>query len=312
MTKKTLIIFLLFSILTKLPAQNDQSSLDIAAIVFMDSLVVSAARQGFDVEDFIQLVVEDESFYRAFKNLRFLSYSSDSEIFLFDKKGKKDATYSSEIVQEYDGECRSMKVLKEEASDKFFKKKKAYRYYTAKLYDRLFYTHGRVCEKKDYHLNTNEKQLKGMEKHINQLKRLIFQPGKEVNVPVIGKKTALFDQKLSKYYNYSITSKTYKGGTDCYVFSAIVRPEFVTKKEGKTVIKHLETYFDKNNFQVVARDYQLEYSSAAFDFDVTMDIKLTKIGGKYVPEYIKYDGFWNVPLKKPEIAQFTVNFYDFQ
>ena len=153
---------------------------------------------------------------------------------------------------------------------------------------------------------------KGMDKHINELKKLIFSPGAEAKVPLIGKKTAIFSERMMPYYDYGIESKTYSTGTDCYVFSASVKPEFQKRKKGKTVIKYLETYFDKETFQVIARSYQLVYKSALFEFDVNMEIQLTKRGGKYLPQLVSYKGEWDVPFKRRERCHFTGRFYDFE
>lgn len=285
---------------------------DFGGVVLMDSIVVSASRSGFDVQDFIQLVREDESFYQAFRNIRTLSYQSDNNLVMYDKKGKEKAKYESVTKQVSDGNCREMEFLSESISGNFYKrkKKKKLRYYTYKLFDRLFFTHSRICESKVAQQQQSTSP-KGMEKHVAELKKLIFSPGEKADVPMIGKKTEIFSEKMAKYYDFSISSKLYEDSIDCYVFSAVVKPEFQTRKVDKTVIKSLHTYFEKESFQVMARDYQLKYFGALFDFDIAMRIELTKTGELYVPSYLEYDGFWDVPTKKPEISKFSSRFYDY-
>jgi hypothetical protein len=283
---------------------------DFGGVVLMDSIVVSATRTGFNVEDFINLVREDESFYKAFRNIRTRSYYSDNEIVLFSKKGEEKAKYKSSIKQSSDGVCRTMEVLAENVSGNFYKRKTKFRYYTAQLFDQLFFTHGRVCETSS--LDDPPAPQKNMEKHISELKKLIFSPGEKADIPLIGKKTEIFSEKMADYYDFSISSEKYKNAIDCYVFGAVIKPEYLTRKEDKTVIKSLYTYFDKSNFQVLARTYQLKYFGLLFDFDVKMKIELIKIGDFYVPEYLEYDGFWDIPTKKPEIAKFHAKFYNYQ
>ena len=145
-----------------------------------------------------------------------------------------------------------------------------------------------------------------MAKYVAQLKKLIFQPGEKVDVPIIGRKTAIFDEKLAQYYDYTIGSKTFAETTECYVFEAAVKPEYLDRKEGKTVVKSLETFFEKKTFQVVGRNYRVAYYGALFDFDVTMNVELTKVDGQYLPKYIAYDGFWKIPTQKREQAKFTI------
>ena len=306
-----MLVFLAFKLNVGL-GQQDSSVYgfgDFGGIIHLDSIVVVASKNDFNIADFIELVQSDKSFYKAFSNIRSLSYSADNQITMFGKKQNVLSKYSSKITQYFDGECRTMITNKVSVEGKFYKKKRKYRFYTAKMYDHIFYTHGVVCTKDqppDY-----ESQLKGIDKHVLELKKLIFSPGRKADVPLIGKKTAIFTEQMAKYYNFSINSKTYKNGIECYVFSVNLKPEFIINKKNKTVIKSLETYFEKSNFQVIARNYTLAYAAALFDFDVKMEIELKKIGELYVPEFIKYDGFWDIPTKKPEISIFTTHFYDF-
>jgi hypothetical protein len=288
-------------------AQNDTTEyVPISAFINLDSFVVTATRKGFDVDDFINLVREDDSFFRAFHNLRFTNANFKNDIQLFDKKGKIKASYQSYAQQTSDGRCREMQNIDEQVKGNYFKRKKKYRYYTATLYDRVFFTKGKVCE--DPTAATWQEGKSGIEKHISELKKLIFSPGEKADVPLIGNKTAIFEPKMRQFYDYSISSKTYLNGADCYVFTAKVKDEFQNKKEGKTIIKYLETYFEKETFQVLARNYQLAASTTFYDFDVTMRVKLTKVGDKYFPETVEYDGRWDIPLKKPEIATFKAEF----
>jgi hypothetical protein len=278
----------------------------------LDSLVVTATRKGFDVTDFIKMVQEDESFYQAFRNIRTMTYRSDNDLKMFSKKGKEKASLENTILQISDGRCRTMETINPLITGKYYKRKKKIRYYTAKLHDRLFFTYGKICESErieDQEGYNDSQNLTGMSKHINELKKLIFYPGQKADIPFIGKKTAIFEEKMAKYYDFSISSKTYKSTTDCYVFLAKKKDG---TKQDETVIKYMETFFDKKTFQVIARNYHLAHRGTMFDFDVKMDISLKTIGEKYVPELIAYDGQWNVPFHKPEISKFNISFYDFE
>ncbi len=293
--------FLLFPLL--LQSQNDQLSKDIATIVYLDSFVVSATKQGFQVADFIDIVQADESFFSAFHNLRFQEYYSDNDIQLFNRKGKEQATYESRIHQEVVDNCRTMKVLKEEEGGNFFKnkKKRQHRYYTSRMHESIFYTNGKVCDDRNGP-GISEESLSGMAKHVNELKKLIFQPGREVQVPLIGSKTAIFKKEMLQYYQFSIKQDTVKYGAAAYIFTAVAKPNY---KPNKTIIKYLETWFDKTSFQVLGRNYHLQYSGLV-DFDVKMRVELQQLEGLYIPKYIQYDGNWKVPLNKRERAKFTI------
>ncbi|RMG87940.1 MAG: hypothetical protein D6714_01460 [Bacteroidetes bacterium] len=290
-------------------AQTDPDYQPVSAIVTLDSFVVTATRQGFDVNDFIRLVREDRSFYQAFRNLRSSAYLFDSQIFMYNKKGKEKASHVARNRQNFDGQCRTMDVLEEKVTGNYYRRKGTHRYYTGQLLETLFFTKGRVCLSE----NPEDGQgvSSGMAKHIQELKKLIFSPGERANVPFIGHKTAIFEPEMMPFYDYSISSQMYGEGIDCYVFSAKVKPDFEERKTGKTVIKSLETWFEKSTFQVIARRYQLQYSTIFYDFDVQMHIRLTRLGDRYFPEIIEYDGRWDIPGRKPEIGRFTLHFHHF-
>lgn len=308
--KKLFIILLCICLNWSIVAQNPSPTLDIAAIVFMDSLTVTAQKEGFEVEEFIDLVRNDRSFYQAFRNIRFLAYEAENEMIFYDKKGIPKASYQSNTQQYSDGTCRTMEVLEESVEGNFYKKNKKYRYYTTKMFDRVFFTEGKICESKE--ATEVPAPKKGIRKHISELKKLIFQPGEKVDVPIIGKKTAIFEPEMAPYYDYTISSKPFKDQTDCYVFSAKVKPAFQEKKVDKTVIKYLDTYFDKSTFQVVGRKYLLAYRGTLFDFEVEMEIDLMQFEEGYVPKRIRYKGFWDIPTKRKEDGEFTINFSNYK
>ncbi len=308
------IVLLCSLFLTKInvSAQQTMDTIFIGESLFLDSVVIKAAKIGFDVQDFILRMQRDESFYKAFRNLRTMTYYADNQLFMFNKKQKEKAVLKSRIHQKSDGKCRTMDVVEEIITGDLLDDSGAYNYYTAKLLDKLFFTHGKICDSEKDTKEMSDKGNPKINQHVNELKKLIFKPGEPTDVPFIGAKTAIFSPEMQPYYDYSVTSKVFNNKFDCYVFSAAVKSEFLTKNTQKTVIKYLETYFDKLSKQVVGRRYQLRYGGFWFDFDVKMEIELTKIGDKYVPQNIHYDGNWNVPLQKREIAKFDISFFDFE
>ena len=291
---------------------GETDSLDISAVVYLDSFVVSASKSGFSVPEFIQLVREDESFIYAFHNLRFLTYESVNEFQFKDKKEKPTVNYKNLLKQEAAGNCRKSTIIEEEIKGRYFKRKnrKEYRFYTSKMHDRLFYAHNGSCTDPDPSIQPmNDSKI---EKYVSELKKLIFKPGEKADVPFIGKKTAIFTKDMAQYYDYKIKSELYENAVEAYVFEVNLKPTYQHKKKDKTVIKYLKTYFDKESFQVLGREYHLAYDSALYSFDVNMNIKLDKLATKYIPVNIKYDGFWNVPVMKKEICSFELSFYNFQ
>ncbi|RPD40984.1 hypothetical protein [Chitinophaga barathri] len=274
--------------------------------VNLDEHVVKAKRIGFDVNGFIKRVEEDTTFYRAFKNLRLINFTSDNDIRVTDKKGGKTiASLKSRTKQIMSGNCRKMEVLEEKTTGNFYNRKGDYNYYTAELYANLFFTKGTVCD------DGGGTDKGSLARHKSQLKQLIFNPGKPISgVPVVGNKVAIFDRNLMRFYDFSITSENFTG-TDCYVFSAVMRKNLSGIDRAEIVYDELITYFNKETMEIVGRKYSLSYKTLVFDFNVRMNVQMTKLDDLLLPALITYDGTWNVPFKKRETAVFTAKFFDF-
>ncbi|SFE13761.1 hypothetical protein SAMN05518672_104621 [Chitinophaga sp. CF118] len=278
--------------------------------VTLDEVTVQAKRIGFDVNSFIKRVEDDTTFYRAFKNLRLLGYISDNDIRIYNKKGQIQAFLKSQIQQNMQGRCHTMKVLEENVGGDFYTSKGEYNYYTAELYANLFFTKGTVCA--DASGEIPEKSGGSMAKHKTQLKKLIFNPGKPVKgVPIVGGKVAIFDPEVRRFYDFSIKSEDYLN-VSCYVFSAIAKKNLNIIDRGDVVINELITYFNKENFEIVGRKYSLSYKTLLFDFNVRMNVQMTKQQGLLIPALVTYDGTWDVPFKKRETAVFIAKFHDFK
>ncbi len=298
-------VFPVWLLLWAVPAfgQIDDS---IAAIIMLDSDLVVAAKRDFDVRDFIRVVRQDTVFEQSFKRLRRVSYHNTNAFRFFARKRKKvKATYESEVQQRREGYCTDLEVISEKTTGNFYTRRGQYRYYTAKMFARLFLRKGRHCVRPDRAGEQAKKTSSRMEKYVAQLKKLIFNPGRPVDIPLIGHKTAIFDEKMLRYYDFKILSRPYQDGTACYVFSARAKPGFPS---GKTVIKSLEMWLRKSDYGIIAKKYHLRNRNLLFWFDVRMDVALTDTPAGTVPARIDYDGAWKVPGSRPEIAAFHLRF----
>ena len=114
-------LFIFFAY-TNLAAQIDSTTYTpISAFITLDSFVVKATRKGFDLEDFINIVQTDQSFFKAFHNLRFVKTNFNNHLEFFTKKGKTKASYFSKAQQFTDGNCRTMELLQVVALDSSIK-----------------------------------------------------------------------------------------------------------------------------------------------------------------------------------------------
>jgi hypothetical protein len=278
--------------------------------VNLDEVIVEAKRVGFDVNSFIKRVEEDTTFYRAFKNLHIVGFNAINDIRILARDGGTQASLYNHTRQTVKGRCRTMQVSDEKVTGDFYTKKGNYNYYTAELYANLFFTKGTICV--DANGETPESDKGSLARHKSQLKQLIFNPGKPIKgVPVVGHKVAIFDPEVQRFYNFSITSENYVDGTPCYVFTAKTKPDLGRIDKADVVIDELITWFNKDNFEIVGRKYALSYKTMLFDFNVKMNVQMTKFNGLLIPALVTYNGTWDVPFKKRETAVFSAKFSQF-
>jgi hypothetical protein len=217
---KRIILFVFLCTAKFLYAQNEDS-LDNVRLAQMIQLSEVVVRNKLDINSFIERVKNDSSFYKAFRNLRVLSYTSLNDIRMLDKKGKVKASMQSRTRQQASAGCRSMEVLEEKSSGDFYEKDSSYQYYTAELYASLFFTKGKICGETNIVKGheRNVKSKKGIEKHKEQMKMLFFDPGKKIpGIPLMGDKTAIFDRDNAGKYSYAIDFVDYNGQS-CYLFT---------------------------------------------------------------------------------------------
>ncbi|MBO9727653.1 MAG: hypothetical protein J7623_03335 [Chitinophaga sp.] len=278
--------------------------------VNLDEVIVAAKRIGFDVNSFIKRVEDDTTFYRAFKNLHVVGFDAVNDIRVLDKQAAIQASLYNETHQEVKGKCMTMKVANEKVTGDFYTRKGNYNYYTAELYANLFFVKGTVCA--DDAGETPERSGGSLARHKAQLKQLIFNPGKPVRgVPIVGQKVAIFNYEVMRFYDFSISAENYVDGTPCYVFTAKAKPGLSRIDRADVVIDELITWFNKDNFEIVGRKYALSYKTMLFDFNVKMNVQMTKFNGLLIPSLVTYNGTWNVPFKKRETAVFVAKFLNF-
>ncbi len=271
-------------------------------------------RNNFNVANFIDYVKNDTTFYKAFRNLHLLSFSAFNDIKLLDKKGKIQASLLSKTRQLYDGKCRTMQVLDEKTTGDFYDRSGDYNYTSAQLYASLFFTKGKICGETNIVKGTDfsTRGKSGMDKHKEQLKQLFFNPGTKISgIPFISNKVALFDEDVSKLYDFRIDVKEYMNKS-CYVFTITPRANLSGSEKSKIVISEMTTWFGAENMDIIGRNYSLSYNAGVYDFDVTMEVQLEKVEGLLVPKVLRYNGEWDVIFKRKERAMFTATLFDFK
>jgi hypothetical protein len=308
---KLLIFTFSFFILSLCHAQDD--SLDNERLAKMISLSEVVVRNDINVPKFIERVKNDTTFYKAFRNLHVLNFTSLNDIRLLDKKGKQKASLQSKTKQHRANGCRTMEVLNETTEGDFYDERHNYNYYTAELYAGLFFTNGKVCGETNIvkGVRFDAKDKKGIAKNKEQLKMLFFNPGKKIpGIPFIGNKINIFDPDVAELYDFSIDQQDYEGQS-CYIFSIKAKEDLAAADKDRIVIDNMITWFNAKTMEVMARNYDMSYRAGVYDFSVHMEVQLMKFGEYLVPKLLRYTGDWDVIFKKRERGVFTATLFDF-
>ena len=285
--------------------------------VFFDNKSVTlkevVVRSGLNVPLFIQRVRDDTTFYKAFRNLKVLGYSAINDVRMLDKKGNAQASLSSNTQQQVGNHCRWMRTIRETHTGDIYTRDGAYNYYTLELYAGLFFARDTICGETNI-VSGSSFSLKGksgIEKHKEQLKMLFFNPGKKIpGLPFVGNKIALFDEDVSRRYDFTIDMEEYKGEL-CYVFKMTPLDGLSASERSQIVINEMTTWFNPHNWEIAGRNYDLSYHAGVYDFDVHIEVEMTKFGDYLVPRTMRYNGNWDVVFKKRERGVFTATLFDF-
>jgi hypothetical protein len=290
-------------------AQDSSVTVQKKAITLKEVVV----RSNLNVPSFIERVKNDTTFYKAFRNLKVLGYTSLNDIRMMDKKGRQQASLNSRTKQHVKAGCRYTEVLEETTQGDIYDKHRNLNYYTANMYAGLFFARDTICGEtnivKDAAFSTKGKS--GMEKHKEQLKMLFFNPGKKIpGIPFIGNKIALFDEDIANRYDFIIDMDAFKGDM-CYIFTITPRADLTAGEKDQIVVNEMVTWFRIDTWEIVARKYDLSYNAGVYDFDVHIEVEMAKFGNYLVPKLMRYNGNWDVVFKKRERAVFTATLFDF-
>jgi hypothetical protein len=304
----------LWAILWMLPAfVKAQSGKDTTIEINHTRITLSEVivRSDLNYRKILGYIQNDTTFYKAFRNLRVLQFSCLNNIQMYGKKGKLAASYQSKSSQIRKAGCRQTLFEDIQTTGDFFDAKGNYNYTTAEMYASLFFAKGTICGEDNIVAGkaTSTSGKKGMDKHKEQLKMLFFNPGKKIpGIPLIGDKLDLYDAKARKRYDYRLDYEEMNGEL-VYKFSVLPKPD--AEDTGEIVVDNMTTWFDYKTFEVLARSYSLSYKAGVYDFNVSMEVEMTRFNGLLVPKILRYKGNWDVIFKKRENGLFTATLYNF-
>jgi hypothetical protein len=271
-------------------------------------------RNHMDYASLLRRIQNDTTFYKAFRNLHIVEFSSYNNIRMLNKNDEVQASYYSKTRQHRENGCRSTENIEQKTTGDFFDDKGNYNYLTGEMYASVFLTKGKICGEDNIvagrNFSTSDKS--GMEKHKEQLKMLFFNPGRKIpGIPFIGNKLDLYDEDAHKLYNYTLDYDTYKGNY-VYIFSIKPKEDLGFFQKGDIVVDEMTTRFDAKTMEVVGRTYTLSYKAGFYDFNVTIQVEMTHVGNLLVPETMRYKGNFSAVTKKRERGEFTATLFDFK
>lgn len=281
--------------------------------VMLDSVMVSAVSSGFSVEDFVDMVKSDTSFYQGFKNLRYYAHQYYSELEIYDVKNNSIGFLFRQGNYEVNNNKLVVKVDSSYNDGKIYNRRGKYRHYTPEFFDYIFFPEDTVEVSKYSSKDKSTDGESANERNERDAKVIIFNPG-SVEVEKSGskkEKLAVFDESMQKYYDYIISKKTYKDTLECYAFVCRMKSDLTEDDQDEVLIRELVSYFDRNTFNVVYRKYVMQYDYWLIELNVTVDVEMGYAKDKLIPTYINYSGFWDIPFSKPEVADFKLWNSDF-
>jgi len=271
-------------------------------------------RNHMDYASLLRRIQNDTTFYKAFRSLHIVEFSSYNDIRMLDKHDNVKASYYSQTRQHRADSCRFTETMEQRTTGDFFDKDSNFNYLTGEMYASIFLTKGKTCGETNIvagrEFSTEGKS--GMEKHKEQLKMLFFDPGRKIpGIPFIGNKLDLYDEDAHKLYNYTLDYDTYKGNY-VYIFSIKPKEDLGFFRRDNIVVDEMTTMFDARTMEVVGRTYRLSYRAGLYDFDVSIQVDMTHVGNLLVPQTMRYKGDFAAITKKREHGEFTATLFDFK
>jgi len=307
---RSFLLFMCMSLVGQSWAQDTTLSFENKTFTLADVII----RNNFEYKDILARIKRDTSFYKAFKTLRTIGYSSFNHIEMYDKNQKMQASLDSRTRQNKIGDCRTMDVLEEKTFGNLRDSKGEYNYLTPSLYASLFFTKGKICGETNIVKGKKRTiQGSGIEKAKEQLKMLFFNPGEKIpGIPMIGNKLDLYDDNAHELYAYRLDYVDYHGKL-AYVFEIKPKEDLGFFAKDRVVVDQMITWFNPSTLEVLGRNYSLSYKAGVYDFNVQMEVEMTYTpNGLLVPKILRYKGDWDVIFKKRERGLFTATLFDFK
>src|ERR1700761_7384684 len=185
------ITFLLFFALVALSskAQQPRYNPDTIRTIVIDS-VVNIRSHKLNAQDFIDAVLADTDFYKAFRDMKKYSFTAENYVYAFDKKNKIDGKIYRKLKHTNTNGKYAVTYIAKSDSGNVYKKDGKYQLYTVNMFDYIF-TNAYKSEPGSGNPFQNVDGSKDAS-YKTKLKTLIFAPGHRVDgLPFISGKTEI-------------------------------------------------------------------------------------------------------------------------
>ncbi len=305
MKKAAVLVLLIFCFLGAFAQKINRFNPDTVKTIVVDSAVATVrARGGLYVQDFIDQILRDTSFYEAFRNMKKYAFTAENRVYSYDKKDRVEGKIYRKLKHSNTTSGHKIQYLAKQDSGKIYKRNGKYELYTVEMFDYIFMN----AYNSDFVKGGDSPNAGGKnESYKDKLKTLIFSPGRPVSgIPFISKKTEIFSPEMKNFYRYEFARGTYLDSIPVYRFKVIQRLDLLDEQKDEVMIKELTTIFDRRNFQILGRYVDMKFKNFVMDFNVQMNIELNRFDGELLPTKISYQGNWDVPFHKEERASFLI------
>jgi hypothetical protein len=281
-------------------AQQKRFNPDTIRTIVIDS-TININSHRLNAQDFIDAVLADTDFYQAFRNMKRYSFTAENYIYTYDKHNKIDGKIYRKLRHINEGSSHRIEYIAKRDSGNIYKKDGKYQLYTVNMFDYIFTN----AYKSGFSSGGPASTSGGKDQsYKDKLKTLIFAPGHRVDgIPFVSSKTEIFSPDMRQFYYYQFARGKYLDSIPVYRFRVVQKP---STSDGDVVIKELTTIFDMRTFQILGRYVNLQFHNLFIDFDVRMNMELTKFNGQLLPAKITYQGDWDIPFHKTEKASFLI------
>lgn len=268
---------------------------------------VNIRSHRLNVQDFIDAVLADTGFYKAFRNMKRYGFTAANDIYTYDKNNKVEGEIHRRVRHTIvNGKPKTEYLLKQDKG-KVYKKNGKYELYTVEMFDYIFDNAYRS------EFSAADPFEGGGGKNGSykaKAKTLIFSPGRRVpGIPFISSKTEIFSSDMRQFYRYEFARGMYLDSIPVYRFKVIRKS---STSDSDVMINELTTIFDMRDFKILGRFVDMRFDNMFVDFNVKMNIELIPYNGELLPAKMSYQGNWDIPLHKEERSSFLILHKDYQ